>query len=144
MFPVKFTGCVTDHFAVESTIIAVSDKDSLLKSIVSNIDQQMLSELKGDMYIQVIVDTLGHPCCMSIQNNLNSSVGRLNIDQIINNKTKWSVPFEDGEKTKVAAIILLSFSKKSISLKRMGYNGNTGWKTLETCSISKKELQLPE
>jgi hypothetical protein len=140
IFPVKFTGCVTDKFLLEDKIRTTTNKDSLLRSIVSNLDPNILAELRGKMYIQIIIDSLGTPCCMSVQNDLNSSIGRLNIDQIINNKTKWSPPVQDGEKIKVAAIILLAFSKKEISFKRLGFNGKTGWKDLETCFIAKKEI----
>jgi hypothetical protein len=136
MFPVKFTGCVTDRFRVEGEILTAVNKDSLLHSIIYNLDQEIVRELKGEIYVQIIVDTFGIPCCLSIKNNLNSTIGRLHIDEVINTKTKWPPPITE-EKIKVAAVILLKFNKKKISLTRLGYNGKTGWKELETCFISR-------
>ncbi len=145
IFPVKFAGCTTDRFQLESKIIAPADKDSLLYSIVSSLDKDIVDELRGELYIQVIIDTTGSPCCLSIENKSNSSIGRLHIDEVINNNTKWSKPdvYEDaGNRLKVAAVITLKFDKKKIYFKRLGYNGKTGWKELESCSMNKEEIKL--
>ena len=142
IFPAKFQGCVTDRFELESKIYAASDKDSLLLTIVSNLEKDIANELRGEVRIQVIIDTSGNPCCLSAENNLNSSLGRLHLDEIINTKTKWSKPVRtfDAEMIKVSATILLRFDKKRITFKRLGFNGKThNWQELESCFIVKSQ-----
>ena len=138
LYPEKFSGCVTNAFALEGHIQTQSNKDTLLQAFLSNIPEDKLHKLIGIIYIQVIVDSVGNPCCFSIQNKSNTSSEKLKIDEIVNAKTRWSPPvIEDNIVNKVSAVIKLIFESNKISLERMGYNGKTGWVSLEHAYINK-------
>lgn len=127
MFPEKFTNCKCESFLLEGKkIVAEKQNDILLNEILNNIDQEILMKIRGVIYIQVRIDTNGSPCCLSLENNLNGKSQQINFKTIIDNHTNWTPPIIEDKKANVCAILKLVFSKKKITLKRLGFNMRPG------------------
>ena len=127
LFPKKFEGCNTDHFSLESNIITAKlEKSDILKVIKDALGTKTLSKIKGEMMLQIIVDLEGRSCLISIDNNTNINLDKLQLKEAIDNNLVWDKPSK-----KVAAIVALNFRKDEILIARMGLDGNKGWHRLE-------------
>ena len=133
----KYNGCNTLKFNVENERLVESNKDSLLQAFISNINPKYLKKLKGTIYLQVLVDSVANPCCLSIKNESNIASDKLTLKEIVDTKTVWSIPVAREQIITVSTIIKLIFKKREISLTRLGYNGNIGWHDIETTSTAK-------
>ena len=136
IYPIVYNDCITSQFFLEGKEInAAYDDKMLIDDIIKSIEVKTLNKIKGTIYFQVVIDTLGNHCCVSIKDELNSKGKKIDFKSIIDNHTKWSIPIRKEKKTTVAAMIRLEFEKEKIILKRMGYNGKIGW-----IELSKYEL----
>lgn len=138
IYPITYSDCNTSQFLLEGKeIIAKYDEQKLLEDLLKTIKAEDLSKIKGEIYFQVVVDTMGYHCCVSIKNELNSKGKKVDFKKIMDNQTKWSVPIKNETKKTVSAIIKIEFTKNEIILKRLGYNGKTGWSELSKYKMKK-------
>lgn len=76
--------------------------------------------------MQVIVDTQGNSCLLSIKNKTNYQTGELNLSNVVNDNLKW----KNSDTLKVSALISIKFEEKRRTIKRIGYEFGEGWKGL--------------
>jgi hypothetical protein len=128
LYPIKFDDCDPSKFFLEGEELYVQyDDEKLLHDLIDEIDQKTLNKVKGEIYFQVFIDTLGNHCCVSIKNELNTQGKKLPFKEYMNKNTRWDIPFIEGEKSSVSAMVKLSFEIDKIVLSRLGFNGKTGW-----------------
>ncbi len=127
LFTEQFSDCESEFFYLEGKdIISENLNEDLIADVINSIDPKTVKKIKGTIKIQVFIDSIGTPCCLSMKNDLNSKGKSVNFKEIINTKTKWSPPVKDGESTCVSLILRISFQRNRIILQRMGYNSNSG------------------
>ena len=123
VFPEKFAGCVTDHFALESdTATAKHDGPAFVQLLKEQLGERTMSNLRGELKLQIIVTLDGTSCLLSIENSTNTKTRKLKLKQIVDTHAKWDPPPQ-----KVAALIVLDFTEHGIGYRRLGMNGKTGW-----------------
>ena len=139
IYPTTYSDCNTSEFFLEGKEInAKYDEQKLLQDLLKTVDTKTLSKINGEIYFQVVVYTLGNHCCVSIKNELNSKGKKIDFKTIMDNQTNWSVPIRNDKKTTVSAMIKIEFEKDKIILKRLGFNGKTGWVELSKYEMMKK------
>ena len=122
LFPEKFEGCKTDRFALESdTTTAKVDNEELIKFIADGFPEKLRNKIRGKLTLQVIVDLDGNSCLLSVKNDTNIKTEELGLKKIIDNNLVWNKPDK-----KVAAVVLLGFTRKEMKLKRLGMNAKRG------------------
>ncbi|WP_282053358.1 ligand-binding sensor domain-containing protein [Maribacter luteus] len=89
-----------------------SDIDAYFKNVLTGIPKK----LKGDIYVQVIVDSLGNQCVKSIQRDLNQSSHNLEIRRLVNEMKDWS-PSIDKNGHATSATVFLKFKFKGGKVK---------------------------
>ena len=138
LFPEKFSDCNSEMFFLEGKeILAEKNDRELLSEIVNNMDNEILKKIKGEIFIQVKIDTVGKPCCISLKKNFNIRTDTELFKQIIDNYTTWAPPVRENKATSVCAILKLTFLKKKIKLQRLGYNTKVGIVELSSYVIKK-------
>jgi hypothetical protein len=136
VYPTKFSGCITDHFALESdSITGKVDINQLIKTILSGLDEKTKSKIEGVLSLQIIINLDGSSCLISINNETNIKSSKLHLKENIDNNLKWEVPYK-----KVSPLIQLKFNPKSIQYRRLGINGNKGNHIIEEKEILKESL----
>lgn len=116
VFPEKFEHCYLDEFKFEETALVAEVDDDLLKAaITTGWDSKMLKGVAGNLGLQILVDRKGVSCLMSVRNNTNLKLKKMNLEENINTILKWK-----GQSDKISAIVVLEFDKGEISLKRFG------------------------
>ena len=139
MFETKLDDCNASKFFLEGKeIFAQKDMSVLLTEITSRIDSASLTKLRGQLKIQIYVDTLGNACCLSMQNELNRFGEKIDFKKIINNYTKWTPPIREGKLTSICTIIRLEFADDNIIIERQGFNSKLGGFVVLTSKELKK------
>jgi hypothetical protein len=127
MFETKLDDCKASVFFLEGKeIFAQKDLTVLMAEIIGKVDSKLLTKARGEIKIQIFVDTLGNACCVSLQNNLNKQGKKIDFAKIINNFTKWTPPISDGKLTSICTIIRLEFSDDRMTIQRQGFNRKLG------------------
>ncbi|MCK5855936.1 MAG: hypothetical protein KAG64_00505 [Bacteroidales bacterium] len=139
IYPTHYEGCNTSQFALEGKqIYAEKQARTLLKEIIQGIDKAILKKAKGEIMIQIIVDTMGTPCVLSIKNSLKGKIKKIDFKQIIDTQTKWTCPMNEGKKDRVCVLLKLTFIKDKIIIQRIGYNSKVGHVELDKFVMRKK------
>ena len=131
IYPEKFSDCNTDHFALESdSCTAKIDMKYLAKTILSSFDDKTKSKIKDVLSLQIVVDTDGRSCLLSLENKTNIKTAKLNLKKNIDENLIWN-----NSSNKVSALIILKFNSNSIQFKRIGINGKKVFHVIEENEI---------
>uniref|UniRef100_UPI0040489269 hypothetical protein n=1 Tax=Roseivirga sp. TaxID=1964215 RepID=UPI0040489269 len=116
VYPEVIDNCYLDQFIFESdSTIAKLDKDKIIEVITAGWDEKTLKNADGVLSLQVLVNNRGASCLMSIQNETNMKTKKMNLTETINDNLKWPrMP------QKVSVLMVLTFDKGEIDLKRLG------------------------
>ena len=126
LFDEKFEGCNTSHFVVESDSISVKPLDQdILTILAENFEKEVITEIRGLVSIQILVDQEGDSCVLSLENDTNIETTDLNIKNILDDKLRWTKP----DKNK-SVIVAIKFYGDSVELKRIGLNAEKGYHEL--------------
>ncbi len=116
VYPERFENCYLDEFKYEETrIIAEIDNEKLKSVITSGWDDKMLKKAEGFVGLQILVDRKGGSCLMSVRNDTNMKLKKMNLEANVNENLKWK-----GQSDKISAIVLLEFKDGEIVVKRLG------------------------
>ncbi|MGY0391691.1 hypothetical protein ACW5R3_03885 [Bizionia sp. KMM 8389] len=121
IFKTSFEGCNTDYFNIESDSIVAVTKNDIIKVLANNLDEQVISGIKGILSLQILIDDEGKSCLLSVDNETNIKNERLNLKNIINSKLEWYKP-----KEKISALIIIKFYGNEVELKRLGISPEKG------------------
>lgn len=124
-----FENCDTQMFGVEGEMRARSDRFSVLKAVTDNIPQDTLKSLKGKIHLQILVDSTGNVCVLSLQNSTGVAHTALNLVETIQNKTKWNLlPDKESQLRNenplltVCAVLIFTFSDDQVLYQRLTSN----------------------
>ena len=122
IYPEKYSGCVSDIFSIEKdTIEAKLDIKRLLSAFKETTGSKTFNKIRGILSLQVIVDTFGTPCLISIENKTNIKSSKLQLKEILDKSRVWSKPNK-----KVSVLLVLKFADEGVSYRRIGHGCN-GW-----------------
>ena len=137
IFTEQESNCNYQSMSLESSKILVDYKsnDSLYYDLIKNVDIKYLAKVKGDVKIQLLVDSQGSPCCVSVSNETNVSSSKLKIVKNVNSMTGWRKP--TSPYTKVCIILELIYENDKVTVKRLGVGGNRKFAELNSFEIPK-------
>lgn len=116
IYPEVYDNCYLDEFIFEQEKIIVPQEDQRIKEVVMmGWDKKMTNGADGILGLQILIDNRGRSCLMSVRNDTNLKLKKMNLEENINNNLKWQTVSK-----KVSAIILLEFDGEDISVKRLG------------------------
>ena len=126
LFKEHYDECTTERFALESEIEnAKIDEQKIVALLLKDLDEKQLKRLKGKLTLQILVDTDGTSCLLSVENEINIKSKVLNLKDKISSLI-WIAP-----EKKVAAIVAIRFKKGKYEVKRLGMNADLGVHTLK-------------
>lgn len=122
IFPEKFEGCSTDRFTMEKDTVSVKLQSTEIARVLEKaIDSKSRAKIKGGLLLQVIVDTDGNSCLISIKNDTNIPSRKMKLKEVIDAELIWEKP-----KEKVSPMISVSFRGDSLYITRLGLGGDKG------------------
>ncbi|MFY0594747.1 hypothetical protein [Roseivirga sp.] len=116
VYPLKFDDCYLDQFKFETDFIQVKvDEKVLIEKVTAGWTSKMIEKAVGDLGLQILVDKRGKSCLVSVRNDTNMKMKKMNLSANINNKLQW-----ERSENKISALVLLQFKDGTITTKRLG------------------------
>jgi hypothetical protein len=75
-------------------------------------------KLNGSVHLQILIDSSGKVCCMSVQNN-STKIPGTSVRNLINNMPPWVPARQNEHPINFSALIQLIFQKNKITVKYM-------------------------
>jgi Leucine-rich repeat (LRR) protein len=73
-------------------------------------NKSLLSKLEGKLFIQILIDSTGKPCCKQIANKTGSDISELNLQNVINEMPVWQAAVDNDKKVNFSVFLILNFS----------------------------------
>ncbi|PIB28269.1 two-component regulator propeller domain-containing protein [Maribacter sp. 4G9] len=125
IFIEKYDDCEVGKFCLDcGNPKAKSDSDinAYFKSKLTGISKT----LKGNIYVQVIVDSLGNQCVKSMQRDVNQSTQNLGIRKIVNEMKDWSPSFaKNGKPTNATVFLNFKFNGGRVNVDYQNFFDNS-------------------
>lgn len=141
LFSEKFDDCHQTKFSFcldcgEIKAQSESDINEYFKKELTNIS----SKLKGQVLVQVIVDSTGMQCVKSMQIETTKSVKKLNLKDKINSMTDWKPAISDGKPQNATIILEFIFDngKVETKYKRVDTKNQSNMKSVGSVEIGRK------
>jgi hypothetical protein len=126
IFSEKYPGCTSSIFSLEKdTANSKLNKISFTTLFREKIGPKKFKKIEGILYLQIIIDTSGNSCLMSVENKTNLKSEELKLKDIVNSGQVWSKP----NKT-VSVLLIMKFLDHSVSFRRIG-RGCNGWQDIQ-------------
>ncbi|HSZ31809.1 MAG TPA: hypothetical protein VK772_00785 [Puia sp.] len=75
----------------------------------------MFQDFNGNIQIQILIDTSGRACCMSVSNN-SSSVSSTKIKDVVNKMTGWTPGKQNSHIVNFSAMLQITFNNSKLSV----------------------------
>jgi hypothetical protein len=136
IFPEKFFRCNADRFALEhETIIARIDQKKLIEVIRNGIDKTPKPKVWGRLSLQIVVDLEGKSCLLSMYNQTTLLPAQFDLKKDIDDNLVWEKPAQQ-----VSVLVVLDFYGRRTTVKRIGFDADTGWHELTAKAKRIKKL----
>lgn len=98
------------------------------------------SKLKGQVFVQVIVDSTGNQCVKSLQAKTNKSVKKLNLKEKINAMSDWTPAISSGKPKSATVILEFNFYNGQVSTqyKRVDMKNLPNMKSVGSVEVEEK------
>lgn len=137
LYSEKFEGCQLSRFCLDCGETKAQPPNSFADEILKNLDSKSLKKISGSILIQVIVDTLGTPCLLSVKNESNIKTQKLNLKSAIDKTSKWNPAISKENIEKASVSLKLIFENNRLSIERVAFdfNKNTNMKSVGTPDV---------
>jgi len=116
LFPEEFDGCNTTHFIIEKDTATVhANIVDMTKIFKNGLNNKVQKQIKGIIKLQILVDTEGNSCLLSLKNETNIQTEKLNLKEIIDSKLVWNKP-----ESMMSVILYISFKSGMMGFARLG------------------------
>lgn len=116
VYPEVYDHCYLDEFEFETDkLIARMKPNTLIETVSQSWSKKMVDKAEGYLGLQILVDKRGNSCLVSVRNDTNLNLKKLDLNKSIADNLKW--PRMSG---KICVIVLLEFKDGQISMKRLG------------------------
>jgi hypothetical protein len=125
IFSQKYSDCASGIFSLEKdTADSKLNRRSFATLFKEKIGTEKFKKIEGILSLQIIIDTTGNPCLMSVENKTNFKSEDLKLRDIINSGMVWSKPHK-----RVSVLLMLKFTDDNVLFRRIGY-GYNGWEDI--------------
>ena len=122
LYPEKFDNCILNRFGLDIGNPKAEQPTTFLQELVRNLDSNCLKKIKGQIEIQILIDTVGKPCIISANNKTNVKTNKLKLQYAVNNTSFWK-PAKNGNKNENSSVsLLISFEEGNITSKRISFD----------------------
>ncbi len=140
LFPEKFNDCGLAQFCLDcGDTKGVYDGD-LNSFFAEKFQSKSLKNIEGTVLVQVLIDTTGKQCVISMANKAKGKISKLDLRNIINSMTGWKPAISNGKPENVSITLRFDFAveKFNISYDRFDPNAVTNMKSVGESEVTNK------
>src|SRR5687768_12589272 len=79
LYQEKFDNCKLSRFCLDCGEAKAEPPQSLIQELTNNFDAISLKKIRGQLEIQILIDSSGKPCLLSAKNNTNINSKKLRL-----------------------------------------------------------------
>ena len=140
LFPEKFGGCTFSSFCLDCGEIKGAYNGDLTAFFAEKFQSDKINNIEGVILVQVLIDTIGRQCVLSIGNKATGRVSKLDLRNTINAMSGWKPAFDHGKPTDVSITLKFTFSNGEchVSYDRFDPSAVTNRRSVGEAEITKK------
>lgn len=140
LFPEKFSGCAISTFCLDCGEIKGAYNGDLTAFFAEKLQADQLKNIEGIVLVQVLIDTAGRQCVLSIGNKASGKVSKLNLQNTINSMTGWQPAFSHGKASDVSITLKFTFTNGDckVTYDRFDRSRITNMRSVGEAEISNK------
>lgn len=118
----KFNDCRLSQFCLDCGDIKGAYDGDLNEFFAEIFQSKNLKNIEGTVFVQLLIDSTGKQCVISIGNNAKGKVSRLDIRNIINSMTGWKPAISKGKAENVSIILKFDFADERVNVSYNRFN----------------------
>jgi ligand-binding sensor domain-containing protein len=118
LYSEKYEGCLFSSFCLDCGDTKASPPKTFVSEVVNKLDKATLSEIKGTIEVQILIDENGKPCLLSSTNQTNIPFEKIKLQNAINSTSYWQAAISENKKTSSSVSIIFEFDNGNVSAKR--------------------------
>jgi len=122
LYPEKFNNCVFDRFCLDCGSPKAESPATFMQELVRNMDSNSLKKAKGQIEIQILIDSVGKPCLVSANNRSNIKTNKLKLQEAVNSTSNWKPAIDGSRGTNSSVSLLISFDQENIKATRISFD----------------------
>jgi ligand-binding sensor domain-containing protein len=137
LYSEKFDNCKLSQFCLDCGDTKAQPPQSLIQELINNFDASTLKKARGQLEIQILIDSFGNPCLLSANNQTNAKSKKLGLQYAINNTSKWKPAVSENKNTPSSVSLILDFDNGNFTAKRriFDFTNRTNEKSVGTPEI---------
>ncbi|MBZ4033167.1 hypothetical protein K6T82_00190 [Flavobacterium sp. 17A] len=118
LYPEKYENCHLSNFCLDCGDTKANPPKTFLDELKNNLDKKKLSEIKGIIEVQILIDENGKSCLLSSVNKTNVSSKKINLQKAINNMSFWEPAISKNKPQNSSVSLIFEFENGIVSAKR--------------------------
>ena len=137
LYTEKFDNCKLSQFCLDCGEVKAQPPQNLLNELANTFDATSLKKIKGQLEMQILIDSLGKPCLLSANNRTNIKSKNLNLQNAVNNRSYWKPAISENKVAQSSVSLILDFDNGNFTAKRrvFDFTNATNKKTVGTPEI---------
>lgn len=117
IYPEKVAGCPVKAFCLDCGDPKTVFAEDLTAYFNTRIPAETHKKIKGQVLLQVLVDSVGHPCVISVGNKTNSrNLAALRLVELVNAMPAWNPALEKGKPIRVSTSLRFDFADQRLAV----------------------------
>lgn len=144
LFPEKQSTCEAKSMVFENdaVLIGYQSDEALLFDFLKKIETRYLKKMKGELFVQILIDPIGHPCCLSFENKTDVQTKRLGVANAVQSMDGWKIPNSSNSGGKpVCVIVKFIFTNRKFVAVRMGYSTKSRYIELSSVQVKRSAIK---
>ncbi len=142
LFPKKFNDCGLTEFCLDCGDTKGIYTGDLYNFFAKKFKEKNFKNIEGTVLVQVLIDTNGKQCVISIGNKAKGNVSNLDIRNTINSMTGWNPAISKNKPENVSITLRFDFAgeKFNITYDRFDPNAVTNMKSVGESEVTNKAV----
>lgn len=140
LFPEKFNDCGLTRFCLDCGDTKGVYSGDLNSFFIENFWTKNLKDIEGTVLVQVLIDTTGKQCVISIGNKAKGKISNLDLRNTINAMTGWKPAITKGKAENVSITLRFDFENENFKVSYDRYNPDavTNMKSVGESEVTNK------
>lgn len=140
LFPEKFNACTLTQFCLDCGDTKGTYSGDLNTYFAEKLQGKKIKNIEGSIFVQLLIDTTGKHCVISIGNKATGKVSKLDLRNTINAMTGWKPAISKGKPENVSITIRFDFVNQNlrVSYDRFEPNAVTNMKSVGESEVTNK------
>jgi ligand-binding sensor domain-containing protein len=118
LYKEKFDNCSLAQFCLDCGDVKAQPPQSFIQELSKKLDSASLKSIQGVLEFQILIDSLGKVCLLSVDNKTNIQSSTLKLQNAVTNSTYWKPARSNNKDISSSVSVILEFANGGFTAKR--------------------------